>query len=238
MGSVYDDITFQRKKKYQPMEVLEMLINCAAPQVSRRALVWFYGCVALTVLAGLLFSSRVTAEDLRGLPEGKCAGAPKRNGKAHQRFDGVAFMSVASLLEAQGESNFRLQYDNPEAECLVETFEVGSFKVSGVFNPWKKGLQTLYYRFVADGQPARREILVLYNGSCGMLNGGYCFHVSEQRDGIVSWYAMFRDEPPYAPMKEIVGSILNGTAKPLLAVRWPEGAKQGEVVAYDSDRLK
>jgi hypothetical protein len=49
---------------------------------------------------------------------------------------------------------------------------------------------------------------------------------------------MFRDIPAYAPTKELVRQIVEGVAKPLLAVRWPPGAKEGEMVAYDSKRLK
>jgi hypothetical protein len=40
----------------------------------------------------------------------------------------------------------------------------------------------------------------------------------------------------YAPQLEI--AIAGGQAKPLMSVRWPSGAKEGEALAFDSKRLK
>jgi hypothetical protein len=49
---------------------------------------------------------------------------------------------------------------------------------------------------------------------------------------------MYRDTPAYPVIKALVEQVVNGSAKPLMAVRWPKGAKEGEFVAYDSKRLK
>jgi hypothetical protein len=49
---------------------------------------------------------------------------------------------------------------------------------------------------------------------------------------------MFRETPTYPAVKALVEMIVSGSAEPLLAVRWPEGAKEGELVAFDKKRLK
>jgi hypothetical protein len=49
---------------------------------------------------------------------------------------------------------------------------------------------------------------------------------------------MFRDQPTYAVLKPLVTSILNGSAPPLATVRWPAGAVEPVIEAYDTKRLK
>jgi hypothetical protein len=39
-------------------------------------------------------------------------------------------------------------------------------------------------------------------------------------------------------VKPIVTAIIDGSAKPLTTVRWPPGAKEPVIDAYDSKRLK
>lgn len=171
------------------------------------------------------------------IPAAECERAPPMKGKSRQRFDSTSFMVVAGELEAQGEENFRLIYEPPTAECLVERIVLSGHKLAATYNPREKGAQTLLYRFVAEDNS--REVLVLYSGMVGLVaKGGHGFHVSETRGGIVSFYAMFKEQPTYEAAKTIAADILSGSAKPLLAVRWPEGAKEGEVVAFDDARLK
>ena len=50
--------------------------------------------------------------------------------------------------------------------------------------------------------------------------------------------AMFRDQPTYVALKPVVSGILDGSAQPLATVRWPAGAKEPVIDAYDSKRLK
>jgi hypothetical protein len=147
-------------------------------------------------------------------------------------------MAVARELESQGEANFRLKYAAPTTECLVETFTISDATVTARYNAWEKGPSTLLYRFSADRPTGKSDVLVLYSGTASLLKGGYVFHVSEENDGIISWYAMFSDDPPYPVIKALVEQIVSGTAKPLLAVRWPKGAKESELVAFDDKRLK
>ncbi|WP_153067368.1 hypothetical protein [Steroidobacter cummioxidans] len=193
------------------------------------------GIAVLSLLAPL--AATRAAEDLRPTPEATCKKLPPAKGKSRQRFDATSFMVVAGELEAQGEKNFRLAYEPPKGECLVERIDLAGQNVTAIYNPWEKGTQTLLYRFVTEDKA--REMLVLYNSLVGLVaKGGYGFHVSETRNGIVSFYAMFKEEPTYEAVKNIASEILSESAKPLLAVRWPEGAKEGEVVAFDSSRLK
>lgn len=192
----------------------------------------------LVTLSLLLITPVSFAQETRAIPDAPCKAAPPAKGKSRQRFDGPAFMLVASELEAQGEKNFFLQYEPPAAECLVERFEVSGQEVSAIYNPWERGTQTLLYRFVAKTPEGPREVLVLYSGMVEFVMKGQSFHVTETRGGVVSFYAMFKEQPTYQAAKEMAASIFSASAKPLLAVRWPEGAKEGEVVAFDSDKLK
>lgn len=150
-----------------------------------------------------------------------------------------ALMVVAGELEAQGESRFHLEFSPPSSECQVELFDVADAKVTAIASSFQKGSSTVLYRFALVRPTGKSEVLVLYSGTAALVAGkGDVFHVSEDRDGVISWYAMFRDTPSYPVVKELVQRIIDGGAKPLLAVRWPAGAKEGEMVAYDSKRLK
>ncbi len=189
----------------------------------------------------LLFSALVPyarAEDPAAPSMVPCAGPPTGKGKARLRFESGPLMAVAGELESQGEANFHLKYAAPAAECVVETFAVSDATVTARYNAWEKGLSTLLYRFSVDRPSGETEVLVIYSGTASFLKGGYIFHVSDEKDGVISWYAMFGDEPPYFAVKALVEQIIGGTAKPLLAVRWPKGAKEGELVAFDDKRLK
>ncbi|MFL6602845.1 MAG: hypothetical protein ACJ8R9_16155 [Steroidobacteraceae bacterium] len=169
-----------------------------------------------------------------------CESHPTEKGKSRQRFDSLALMVVAGELEAQGEAAFHLKYDAPSADCALETFTVGDTVATVHYNPWEKGPSTLHYRIELANPKGNTEVLVLYSGTSALVahGGGYVFHVSEERDGVISWYAMFRDEPAYSAVKALVEQIANGSTKPLMAVRWPTGAKEAQVVAFDNKRLK
>jgi hypothetical protein len=189
----------------------------------------------------LLFSALVKyarSEDPAAPSMVPCASLPASKGKARLRFESTPLMAVAGELESQGEANFHLKYATPAAECVVETFPVSDATVTSRYNVWEKGFSTLLYRFSVDRPTGKTEVLVIYSGTASFLKGGYVFHVSDEKDGIISWYAMFGDDPPYPVVKALVEQIVGGTAKPLLAVRWPTGAKGGELVAFDDKRLK
>jgi hypothetical protein len=170
-------------------------------------------------------------------PMQACVVAPPAKGKSRQRVDLKAFMLVATELEMQGQRNFDLRYEPPNSECLVENVGLEGGEVQVVYNPWQKGEQTLLYRFAGVGEDSR-EVLVLYNGRVGLLlKGGDAFHVSEARHGTVSFYAMYKEEPTYQVVKALAAEIFKGDAKPLLAVRWPEGDGEASIVEV-SAKLK
>jgi hypothetical protein len=148
-------------------------------------------------------------------------------------------MTVAGILESQGEADFHIKFDAPGSECLLETFNTGTANVRASYSAFEKGDSTLLYRFAADEAANATEVVVVYSGLAGLVaNKGSVFHVSQEKDGVISWYAMYREEPTYAVARSLVNDILAGKAQPLLAVRWPKGAKEGEVVSFDGKRLK
>jgi hypothetical protein len=201
----------------------------------RTATVWI-GAVSIGLFA---LSVSASEQDLRGVPDKPCKETLRIKSKSRQRFDATAFMIVAAELQDQGEKDFKLQYDPPAGECVIERLNLSGLDVYAIYNPWEKGTQTLLYRFVAGPSQDSREVLVLYNGMVGMAaKGGYGFHLSETRNGVVSFYAMFKEEPTYQAVKEIAADIFAGSAKPLLALDWPEGEKEAKFVAFDSSRLK
>lgn len=189
----------------------------------------------------VFLSLNLTAADVSAAEQAgsHCAEAPPVKAKARERFEGAALMIVAKQLESQGEANFHLKYAKPASHCIVETFSFGDASVAAGYSPWVKGTSTLLYRFTVSRSNENSEILVLYDGLASLMaGGGLMFHVSEERQGVVSWYGMFSEEPAYPDVKTLVEHIVRGDAKPLLAVTWPKGAKEGELVAYDSKRLK
>jgi hypothetical protein len=168
-----------------------------------------------------------------------CSSAPAAKGKSPQRFDAVSLMVVAKELESQGEADFHLHYTAPADECLVESFSVGDVKVQARYGKWEKAPSALLYRFLVERSGGTGEVLVLYSGTASLLSGrGYVFHVSEEKEGVISWYAMFKEEPTYAGARALLEQVIAGSAKPLMVVRWPPGAKEGEIMALDSKRLK
>ncbi len=63
------------------------------------------------------------------------------------------------------------------------------------------------------------------------------FFVVEERQGKISHYTIFREQPAYAALKPLVTGILEGTVQPLSVVHWPAGAKEPEIDSFDK-RLK
>src|SRR5262249_18347051 len=158
------------------------------------------------IVALLATSIAAVARAAQPVPDNACKVAPPAKGKSRQRFDAKAFMVVALEIQAQGEQNFVLKYDPPTEECLVERFDAADMHVSAIYSPWTKGIQTLLYRFVAETPQGSREVLTLYSGTVGLVEKGLAFHVTEKRDGVVSFYAMFKEEPAYPAVKELATS--------------------------------
>lgn len=146
-------------------------------------------------------------------------------------------MVSLSSLEAQGEAKFHPTFAPPASQCLFEKFDAGASPVEAIYSPLEKGEHTLHWRFTTAA-PEPREILVIYEGMASLIAKKDVFFVVEERKGNISYYAMFREQPTYAALKPVTTGILDGSAAPLATVRWPPGAKEPLIDAYDSKRLK
>jgi hypothetical protein len=167
-----------------------------------------------------------------------CSGIADIKSKSRQSFDGSTLMVSLLMLEKQGEADFTPKFAPPSSVCVFDKFDAGGLPVSALYSPFEKGEQTLHYRFVAHGDEMR-EILVVYDGPASLVaKKDLLFVVVEKLKENVSYYAMFRDQPAYAALKPLIVSILDGSAKPLAIVRWPAGAKEPVIDAYDTKRLK
>jgi len=173
-----------------------------------------------------------------GTPIADCVGVTDAKSKSRLLFEGKTLMSVLLMLEAKGEAGFHPAYAQPASKCIYENFEAAGLPVQAIYAPFDKGAApTLHWAFIVSG-PETRELLVLYDGTASLLAKKDVFYLVEDRDGSISWYAMFRDQPTYAALNPIVISILDGSAKPLATVHWPPGEKEPVIDAYDTSRIK
>lgn len=204
-----------------------------APSI-RQIVQYLLLALPLTAAAQLAVAQESAAQSLE-----RCADVPEVNSRSRQTFEAEAFLILAATQESGGRSNFRLTYEEPLSECIIDTFELPETTVMAVYSPWQKGPQTIHYRFVADGEVNQREVLVLYSGIVGLvMNGGEYFYVAEQRDGVIAYYAMFKERPTYEAAKEVVTGVLNDKLAPLLATDWPEGSPESQAISFDAERLK
>jgi hypothetical protein len=168
-----------------------------------------------------------------------CAGVTEIKSKSRQLNHIGTMMVTLLILEKQGEAEFRPKYAAPASACLLEKFDVAGTSVNALYTPFEKGEHTLHYRFTAQSGEEAREILVVYDGDASLTyKKGDVFQVVENRKGDISCYEMFRDQPTYGVVKAIFTSIIDGSAKPLVTVRWPPGAKEPVIDAFDTKRLK
>jgi hypothetical protein len=187
----------------------------------------------------LTVSTVVVADEPQNTITKHCASGAASSSKLDERWDSLSLMVVAKDLESQGESNFHLSFSAPAAECTLDTFVAGDATVTVTYNALEKGLSTLNYRFKIQQPDVTTEVLVLNSGMAAFVAGaGPVIHLSEEERGVISWYAMYKREPPYKVVRALVEQIIAGEAKPLMAVRWPPGAKEGEMLAFDTSRLK
>lgn len=173
-----------------------------------------------------------------GAEPAACADTADIKSKSRQYFDGSILMTNLLGLQAQGEADFRPKYAAPASECVREKFDSAGYAVTVVQSPFEKGALTLLYRFAATSGAETREVIVVYDGMASMMAKKDIFLVTENRGGKISQYAMFREQPTYTAVKPLVVGILDGSAQPLATVRWPAGAKEPVIDAFDSKRLK
>lgn len=142
-------------------------------------------------------------------------------------------MMIAASVEAEGEKNFHVNFDTPSAECQVERFNAGGMTVVAYAVPELKGkgVNALLYKFVVSRPEGDSTILVIRGITALLLPGrSSSMHVSEERNGVISWYAMYREIPSYAAVRAVAERVAKGSMEPLLSVRWPPGAREPEIV--------
>jgi hypothetical protein len=166
-----------------------------------------------------------------------CAGVADVRSKSRQTFEGKTLMTNLLALEAKGEASFHPIYAPPATQCLFEKFDVSGNGVEAIHSAHEVGVATLHWRFSSAGAEPR-TVLVIYDGVASLLAKKEVFFVIEERQGQIAYYAMFREQPSYAALKPLVTAILDGSAQPLAAVRWPAGAKEPVIEAYDTKRIK
>ena len=193
--------------------------------------------VGTAFMVAILASCQAMGADApSGVPG--CTGVSDAKSRSRPYFKGETMMTALLVLEGKGERHFHLEPAPPASQCVFEKFEVAGTAVEGIVSPFEKSPgTTLHWRFHVGGADAR-DILVMYDGTASVLAEKEMFFVAEERKGSISYYAMFRDQPTYAVLKPLVTSILDGSAPPLATVRWPAGAKEPVIDAYDAKRLK
>jgi hypothetical protein len=187
-------------------------------------------------IAGLLGGHAWGADAAAPPPD--CAGITDVKSKSRPLFEQKALMPVLLMLEGKGEAHFHPEYAPPASQCVFEKFDVAGSAVQAIHAPLEKDPNpTLHWRFQVSGTEAR-ELLVFYDGTASLMAKKDVFYVVEERKGVISYYAMFRDQPTYAALKPLAISILDGSAQPLAVVRWPPGEKEPLIDAFDMKRLK
>ena len=192
--------------------------------------------VAAWLFAGLLAAHAWSAEPVATVAD--CEGITDVKSRSRQLFESKVLMPVLLMLEAKGEARFHVTYVRPASQCVFDKFDVAGSPVQAIHAPLEKASDpTLHWRFLVSGAEPR-EILVLYDGTAAAMAEKNVFYVVEERQGRISYYAMFRDQPTYAALKPMAVSIIDGSAKPLALVHWPPGEKESVIDAFDTKRLK
>jgi len=188
-------------------------------------------------LLASLFAGHVWAAETAA-PVADCSGITDVKSRSRLLLESKVMMPILLMLEGKGEAAFHPAYLPPASQCVFEKFEVAGSTVQAIYAPLKKDpAPTLHWRFLVSGAEPR-EILVLYDGTAAAMAEKDVYYVVEERQGNISWYAMFRDQPAYAALKPLAVSIIDGSAKPLALVRWPAGEKEPVIDTYDMKRLK
>ena len=171
-------------------------------------------------------------------PVADCAGVTDVKSRSRPLYESKVLMPILLILEARGEARFHPTYARPASQCVFEKFDVAGSPVQAIHAPLEKAPDpTLHWRFLVSGADPR-EILVLYDGTAAAMAEKDVYYVVEERQGKISYYAMFRDQPTYAALKPVAVSIIDDSAKPLALVHWPPGAKESVIDTYDRKRLK
>ena len=189
---------------------------------------------ATWILFAALMTAAANADEATVAP---CADLTEPKSKSRQFFEGKILMTNLLALEAKGEAKFHPAFAQPAQQCLFGKFDVAGTGVDAIHSKFEPGEATLLFRFATAGSDAR-NIFVIYDGMASFMSKKTVFFIVEERAGAISYYAMFREQPTFAALKPLITGIVEGSAKPLARVRWPAGAKEPEIDAYDTSRLK
>lgn len=166
-----------------------------------------------------------------------CAGVAELKSKSRQIYESKALMPQLMMLQGQGEAKFHPAFAPPRSQCNFEKFEAAGNAVDALHTPFEKlGDPTLLWQFVTAGAEPR-TIHVIHDPVTSLMNKKDVFFVVEERQGKISHYAIFRDQPTFAALKPLVTGILDGSLQPLSVVHWPAGAKEPMIDSFDK-RLK
>ena len=191
---------------------------------------------AIRVLLALLClgGTAVAAE-----PVAPCDPKPPEGRASREGFRFTPLMAVANQLEKQGEHHFHLQYAPPATECDAGAFTAGEATITMHRATGPHDGASLAWRLVVARADGPTEILAIYDPIGTLLNDEKpFFHVSEERAGVISWYALYDEEPSASTVRTLATHIVEGSAKPLFSVTWEPGKIEGTIVAFDSKRLK
>jgi hypothetical protein len=162
-----------------------------------------------------------------------CARVAEIKSKSRQIFESKALMPQLMVLQGQGEAKFHPTFAPPRSQCSFEKFEVAGNTVDALHTPFEKlGDPTLLWQFVTAGAEPR-TIHVIHDPVTSLMNKKDVFFVLEERQGKISHYAIYRDQPTFASLKPLVTGILDGSLQPLSVVHWPAGAKEPEIDSFD-----
>ena len=151
---------------------------------------------------------------------------------------GKNFMSLVLNQEQNGKRGFRLQFDKVKKPESENQLKLGGYEVVAQKYSFRAGEQTLLFRLNAKNAKEKRAILVLYSGMLSLLAGtdNYYFYVAEEYKKSIRYYAMFKAEPSFELVSQVVESALKNPDVALVATRW--AGKESEIFIYDNSRLK
>ncbi|MCH1918765.1 hypothetical protein L9G15_04895 [Shewanella sp. A3A] len=164
------------------------------------------------------------------------ASASEASVTAHQVFEGKLFMALVLMQEQNGESGFKLEFDDPGAATGESTMLLGDYQATANEFALKNGIQTLRYRITAKNNDETRTFYVLYSGIVSLLaeTNKHYFFIAEEYQNTIRYYAMFDAAPSLADLSHIIKDALVKPDSALIATRW--SGKESEVLIF-SDKL-
>lgn len=187
---------------------------------------------SLILSALLTLSAPVLAADLP-----RCTATPSDRPDARPHPDKIAVTALAMELEARGEAAFHLAPMLAQAECEFGRDGEGGASRIVSYSPLVRGKHlldrhALIYRVRQQGDGAARELVIGFSALASILylKGQDTYYAAEERDGRISWYAVYDSEPSGTQVRTLAEAVFSGMLKPKLALHWPKGAREAEAV--------